>query len=643
MEKGNDGMLPEVISIDPPTSTDLDDAVAAVRTDTGWIVDVCIPDVPSIVDPGGRLDRIARERAFTRYGGDFIREAMLPSDVTERLSLSPRGDRPMAWFRIALSHDLQVEGLEIKRISHRTHARLAYLEADQILADEGRELNLRLCALSELAEALHRDRVRKAGAVFDVRQHVYTNEEGLVATLSAKDSHRSHLIVMEMMILTNAALAAHCRTNGIPIIYRNHVPRDSAESLRAAMRLQSDAMADANGSAKRAYAEQLAARVGTAECGVSPEGHFGLGLSQYAWFTSPLRRYCDIVNLRSLLYGIADPDPASTAAHIDGRMRIEREHHGAHHRRRIVSHVLAGRRSFLKDYDLHTIVRACAENGVIDDLLIEEMRLRLDEGTVSGKDIESIFTYGREVIGERDVQGVIGWLAADAARMTMFSRDMLGRGRLERLPTVAGVPDIGATMDRIAELLNFGVEPGAFPAASATAPDERPSRGDAGVNSKGALLELATAHKARVAFGKASRVGPPHDPEFTVEVTWSLDDRTTTESGSGRSVKEAERVASARLLEQLPSKAAKPVRAKAPISANPKSTIMEMAAAEGSVATFVTMATDGPAHRPRFHVRGTYLRNGGEISADGSGPTRKEAERSAAAALIDMLAADRDA
>lgn len=636
-------MLPEVISIDPPTSVDLDDAVAATRTDTGWIVDVCIPDVPSIVDPGGRLDRIARERAFTRYGGDFIRQAMLPTDVAERLSLSPRGERPMAWFRITLDRDLQVEGLEIKRIRHRTHARLGYLEADQILADEGHDLNRRLSALSELADGLHRNRSRKAGALFDVRQHVYTTEEGLIATLSAKESHRSHLIVMEMMILTNAALAEHCRENGIPIIYRNHVPRDSADSLRAAMRLQAEAMIDVTGSARQAYVEQLATRVGAAECGVEPEGHFGLGLQQYAWFTSPLRRYCDVVNLRSLLYGVADPDPASTAAHIDTQMRVDREHHGVHNRRKIISHVLAGRRSFLKDYDLHTIIRACAENGVIDDLLIEELRSRLDEGAVSGKDIESIFTYGREVIEECHVQGVVSWLAADVARMTMFSRDMLGRGRLERLPTLAGAPDIAATMDRISELLNFGVAPGTFVVASEPASEDPVQASLAVTNSKGALLELAAARKAQVSYGDALRVGPPHDPEFTVVVTWTLGVEVATATGTGRSVKDAEREASARLLERLPAKAEKMQREKPAITANPKSTIMEMAAAEGAVATFVTTGTDGPAHRPCFHVRCTYLRGSAPITAEGSGATRKEAERSAASAMIAMLAARREA
>jgi len=314
---------------------------------------------------------------------------------------------------------------------------------------------------------------------------------------------------------------------------------------------------------------------------------------------------------------------------------VDREHHGLHNRRRIVSHVLAGHRSFLKDYDLHTIIRACAENEIIDDLLIDEMRHRLDDGHVSGKDIESIFTYGREVIEERHVQSVISWLATDKARMTMFARDMVQRGRLERMPTTKGAADVSATMERISDMLNFGVPEGTFHIEEAE-PEKVMDRDAPHPNPKGELLELAASRKAKVEYSDAVRVGPPHDPEFTLVARWTENGELIEETATGRSIKEAAHAASARLLDRLPGKPVKEAKPQA-ASGNPKSVVMEMAAAEKTVAAFASIGMEGPSHKPRLTVSCTYLRDGKEIRTQGIGGSRKEAERNAAQLMIHLL------
>jgi exoribonuclease R len=69
--------MPTVISIDPPHSRDLDDAVSVVKDADGWTVDVCVPDVPSLVHPGDPLDERAMRRVMKRYVGSIIKEPMI--------------------------------------------------------------------------------------------------------------------------------------------------------------------------------------------------------------------------------------------------------------------------------------------------------------------------------------------------------------------------------------------------------------------------------------------------------------------------------------------------------------------------------------------------------------------------------------
>lgn len=640
-----DSPLPCVISIDPPMSRDLDDAIAAVRdSDGGWTVDVCIPDVPSVVVPGSPTDVSARRMVTSRYRGSFVKDAMLPEDVVNGLSLSPRRSTPMCWFRIALSRDLVVTGISVSTIRHRTAARLTYLEADEALADPASRWHDRLVPLWDLAVALHASRRMRTGAAFDPDNHFYTDEEGMVSHLRAKESHRTHLLVMEIMIMTNAALAAHCAKAGIPIVYRNHVPQDTSSGFRTAVvnELREIEGLDAFAAAERL--KGIGARIGRARFETNPGGHWGLDVPAYAWFTSPLRRYCDVVNLRALVHGVADDALTETAAHVqtvttDLKDRISADH-GQRARRAIAGHVISGHAAVLADWDLHTVLRACSENGVIDDLLVTDLRRRLARGVMSGKDVESVFTFGRDVLDPSVVSEVETWLRNDAQRQTMLARDMVERQRIVRIPTLpGGGDDVHGAMLRIAEILEIEW-PDAPPATT-----DRDAVVDAArdhPNPKGALLELATAKGATVTFDDPVRVGADHAPRFTVVARWRLGETRLDERGSASTVKAAAREASWLLLDTLNDDVrVEPVtETKGPVQnaeKHPKNVLLEYAQAHGGRLTFENAVRKGPDHSPSFSVRATYEHVGREIVGTGSGASRKEAEKAAAREIIERM------
>lgn len=633
--------MPTVISIDPPHSRDLDDAVSVMKDADGWTVDVCVPDVPSLVHPGDPLDERAMRRVMTRYGGSFIKEPMLPDETIRSLSLSSRHDTPMCWFRIRLSPDLTPLSTAFRRIVHRTHERLSYLEADEALARPRDRSHAEISAMWELAGLLHARRRIRTGAAFDPELHVYTTEEGVLARLAEKDSHRSHLIVMELMILANETLAGYARSNGIPIIYRNHVPRDASSGLREEIVAEMRAIEgmDADEAADRL--RHVASRVGPATFGTEPRGHWGLDVPQYAWFTSPLRRACDIINLRALVHGFEHPDLSARAVAIEAETRKVREqssqHHGLRSRSEIVRAVRAGDREALSGWDLHTIVRACVETGTRGDIVAHEADDRLSRGAVSGKDIEAVLVHGAAAAGEELVEKTAAWLMADPQRQLVLARDMVVRQRITRVPQRKdGEPDLAAAMKSIAAAIGV-----ALPEAPSGQGDTRLS--DPVVdhpNPKGALLERATAARAIVTFGDPVRVGPPHEPRFTVEGRWEgVDGKTLQETASASTVKSATKAVAYAILMQL----GEAPRTSGTVGNDPdkpaKSRLLEMAVRNGATATFDDPVRSGPPHAPRFSVTARYSAGGEEVSAEGVAGSRREAERLAALGVISRMEA----
>jgi ribonuclease R len=319
--RGTDRPLVPGFTVDGPASRDLDDAL--------WWHDgtlyVTIADVADLVPAGGTIDLEARARVVTRYRREG-NEPMLPRRLAEGdLSLLPGRPRPAVTFAIALSTDLQLTSLNIFRSLLENRGRLSYAQADRVIAGSADSpCRGPLLACHELAGRLIARR-RDAGAlaIYDLRRGWRTTEDGTLVPLTAANSHRSNILIQEAMILANTALAAHAASAGLPILYRNHAASPGDPDRDTALARIQDAVAGRDGGLLAALRGSQPVVYGRARYGTAPEGHHALNLPCYAHWTSPIRRYSDLLNhqvLAAHLDGESPPHDVMALAEIAGRI-----------------------------------------------------------------------------------------------------------------------------------------------------------------------------------------------------------------------------------------------------------------------------------------------------------------------------------
>ena len=604
MDKGN-GPAPRVVSIDPPGAREIDDAIAARATRTGWRLDVCLPDVPAMLEAGGDADAEARERGVTTYSADAVRVSMLPKEVVARISLSPDIDAPMVHVAIDVTRDLAPTVVSVRRIRHRTAARLTYAEADRILGDPGHALHGDLAALWDLAARLHDERAAATGAVFDLERGLTTDEEGRTVRIDPRRAHRGNLVVMEAMILANSALAAHARREGVPVLYRNHRLQGMERGDRASAAAQVAVAEGVGPTVARRRLRTMSHLVGQADLGTASLGHHGLDQVDYAWFTSPLRRYVDVVNLRAVLEGARDAETEGLAAHLTAIHRRQKDessdHHGRVARRKMVGMLDVGRHDLLWRTGLHVILRALDENPGFDPArAMQHIARRMAADEMSGREIAALADQAAGLFGDEAHATVTAWIGAEGPRATLLAEHRRGTPPPTR---VAG----------------------------------------AEVNHKGAIHELAAARRATVSFGAPVKTGTAHAPVFTVTATWNGDGARRDATGDGRSVRTAEQAAAAALLEALgagdeESTPDRPAAAGVPTptaGTAPKTALLEIAArTPGATVDFKPVVASGPPHAPRFASTVVATIGGETLRETAEGGTRREAERAASELML---------
>lgn len=338
-------------TIDPVDAKDFDDALSLERVgEDQFRVGIHIADVTWYISPGSRLDREALERATSVYLVDRA-VPMLPEMLSNQLcSLRPLEDRLSFSVFLTLDGQAQVQGVEFaESVIHSRH-RFTYEEAQELLEGEPSrasrygELGESLWRLRSLARALYRRRADRGGLDFDLPEaRVILNPEGFpedIQKISRLDSHR---IVEEFMILANEMVARRLQEAGWPALYRVHEQPDRAkfEALAQFVAVFGHALNWDEGTispkALQRLLEQVEGRVEEAVVSTlvlrslkrawySPQnvGHFGLASSAYTHFTSPIRRYPDIVVHRALKAVMAgqplpsDEEPAPEALHSLG-------------------------------------------------------------------------------------------------------------------------------------------------------------------------------------------------------------------------------------------------------------------------------------------------------------------------------------
>jgi ribonuclease R len=322
-----------LVTIDPPDARDHDDAVYAEPdtsggNDGGWIVLVAIADVSHFVRPGTRLDREAVLRGNSVYFPDRV-VPMLPERISNDLcSLREGENRACLVVRMIFDKDGNKRGHTFMRAMMRSAAKLSYQEAQAAIdgspSDKaGPLLEPVLKPLWAAYAAVAAARDKRAPLDLDLPERkIVLDDKGRVANVVTPERLTAHRLIEEFMIQANVAAAETLEQKRTPVVYRIHdqPSKEKLSSLREfletlGMKLpQSSTLKPGhfNGilaSAKTLPVADLVNEVvlrsqSQAEYNIENIGHFGLNLQRYAHFTSPIRRYADLLVHRALVKAI---------------------------------------------------------------------------------------------------------------------------------------------------------------------------------------------------------------------------------------------------------------------------------------------------------------------------------------------------
>ena len=332
-----------VFTIDPAEARDFDDAVSIEVHEDGWTLGVHIADVSHFVQPGSRLDAEAWTRGTSVYLVDRVLP-MLPEALSNNIcSLRPDEDRLTFSCFIRLDADGIPRGTELTDSVIHSRARLTYEQAQQALDGNG-DLDSAvagdLAEMGRLARILIKNREKRGSLDLDVPEpSIELDAQGNVTALKPYPRHLSHRLVEEFMILANEAVATYAGNLGLPFIYRVHEEpdRDQLESFRHFLtalslplpkgsRMTPDSLNETLRRVKGSAVEKLVSRVllrhlKQADYRIDNLGHFGLASRAYSHFTSPIRRYPDLVAHRLLKRYRQDVPTGSELEELEGWLR----------------------------------------------------------------------------------------------------------------------------------------------------------------------------------------------------------------------------------------------------------------------------------------------------------------------------------
>jgi ribonuclease R len=330
-----------LVTIDPPDAKDHDDAVhAAPDNDAnnpgGFVVTVAIADVAAYVTPGSALDREAYVRGNSVYFPDRV-VPMLPERISNELcSLKEGVPRAALAVRMVLNADGRKVSHSFHRILMRSAAKLSYQQAQAAIdgnADDktGPLLEPILRPLWDAYAAMVKARDKRGPLDLDLPERkIILDAKGMVADIRIPERLEAHRLIEEMMIAANVAAAETLEQKRTQLLYRVHDEpsseklqslRDFLGSLDIAVKKSDSVRAsDFNGilaqARKAGNVEQVSEMVlrSQAQAEYAPEnyGHFGLNLDRYAHFTSPIRRYSDLIVHRGLIRALGLGDDGLT-------------------------------------------------------------------------------------------------------------------------------------------------------------------------------------------------------------------------------------------------------------------------------------------------------------------------------------------
>jgi ribonuclease R len=327
-----------IVAIDPADARDHDDAIwAEPDGQGGFNALVAIADVSFYVRPGSALDREARKRGNSVYFPDRV-VPMLPEVLSADVcSLKEGEDRAAMACHLHINADGKVSSFRFTRAMVRIAHNIAYEDAQKAV-DDGNPpeylANL-WAAWKALAAARH---ARDPLELELPERRVVLNEKGQITEIAIRERLDAHRVVEDFMIAANVAAAKALEAKTAPVVYRIHEPpsREKLIALRDYLATMGKKLAlgqvvtpglfnrmlkDITDEAEKALVMEAVLRSQTqAYYGPANAGHFGLSLGSYAHFTSPIRRYSDLLVHRALVdaYKLEQPAPPGSMPPTSG-------------------------------------------------------------------------------------------------------------------------------------------------------------------------------------------------------------------------------------------------------------------------------------------------------------------------------------
>ena len=313
-------------TIDPVDAKDFDDAISVKKIKEGlYEIGVHIADVSHYVEPENPLDKAAYQKATSVYLPDRV-NPMLPEHISNVLcSLRPNEDKLTFSAIFQITSKAEVKNYWLGRTIMHSNRRFTYEEAQDIIETKAGDHAEEIVLLNELAQKMRKRRFNKGAINFSSQEVRFKlDEKGDPIGITVKESKESHQLIEEFMLLANRYVAENIsklkvKGKPLPFPYRIHDTPDQEKLLpfiafankfghkfdastpEAIAASFNQLLKDAHGRPEQHVLEQLGIRtMAKAKYTTENVGHYGLGFEHYCHFTSPIRRYPDIMVHRIL-------------------------------------------------------------------------------------------------------------------------------------------------------------------------------------------------------------------------------------------------------------------------------------------------------------------------------------------------------
>ncbi|MBC2644526.1 MULTISPECIES: RNB domain-containing ribonuclease [unclassified Rhodococcus (in: high G+C Gram-positive bacteria)] len=610
-----------VLMIDSASAWDRDDAFSVIPLagGRGWAIEVHIAGVADVVNLGSVADEQAFLRAETRY----LRNRTIPmlgETAEQAATLTAESRRTSLRITGTVTTDGRLVDVTVGRgeIPSGRCVAVDHAEVPTILTDPAHPLHPQLAAADAATQVLLTAR-RDGGALafYDLTRGWASSEDGVIVAIAAELRTVAYVIVQEMMIATNEAVALWCVEQGLPILFRNHRANPVAGSTDELMHEIAAAAGDPDLFAKLRGRLLSALRAATYDPTV--HGHYGLRLSAYTHVTSPLRRVADLINQR-IIFAHLDHTPApyttdqlaALGSDLNRRTRAAREakkNHFKHADQRIIAEQATADLTALDSRRFHKVLKAAAA-GPLRAELAAELARRVDADLLTAPDVAVLIDAADPTWLPLQLR-VLDTLADTHPEMSPSVASVWRQAHPEQPPTDVEIRRNGADHNPLfaARATHLNIR---GPWATATA--KKPAEQVALWAAVRAQL-IGTDHPDTAPDWPTTEPSPqPTTPPLTPQV-----------SGPAKSA-EPDRTATLAALNVDGARKSKAL-------SNPIAWLMSLAQNNNQPPPEWNFRTEGPAHAPRFTA--TVHLAGHTATVDAT--TKTAAKTAAAAALIEAL------